>query len=544
MRFALAQINPLVGDLVGNSEKIRKFCMKSRELNPDLIIFSELSLVGYPPRDLLIKSDFLLDVQKEIDKLVEYTKTLGKTAILFGAPVEKQVGGVNKLFNCAILAQGGEILFEKKKSLLPTYDVFDEVRYFEASSENDVFEICGEKLGITVCEDAWGQCQNEYGICYGTDPVKELCDKGASIIINLSASPFQIGKDEIRYNIFSSHCKKYSVPFVFLNQVGGNDELIFDGNSMILDSKGDVVDCAKSFSEDLILFDSGIQNTSKKFTPTIMVESAYNSLVLGVSDYIRKTGFQSAVIGLSGGIDSAVVACIARDALGEKNVLGITMPGPFSSKGSIVDSKKLADNLGIQFLKKPITNIFELYESSLEKDFDVEGVCRENIQARIRGNILMAFSNKFGHILLSTGNKSELAVGYCTLYGDMSGGLSVISDVPKTLVYEIADFINRSAEVIPKEIIDKEPSAELSPNQKDSDSLPNYGVLDSILHGLIDENKSLAELVELGFDKEIVRWVSTALKRTEFKRRQAPPGLKITSIAFGFGRRMPIAAKY
>ena len=544
MKILLAQINAVVGDISGNSQKIQDICTKLEGDKPDLIVFPELSLVGYPPRDLLSKDDFNLLVESEIKKLLEFTKSFKDTALLFGAPIRKNIFGETKLFNSAILIQNGLILFEKYKSLLPTYDVFDEVRYFQASDVNDIFEFGGEKLGITICEDAWGFCQNEYGVCYGFDPVDTLCNAGASIIINLSASPFQMGKDVSRHEIFSAHCKKYSVPFVFVNQVGANDELVFDGSSMVLDSNGDVILALKSFTEDLAVFDTSIDAASHEFKPQNPIDSAYNALVLGVRDYLHKTGFKSAVIGLSGGIDSAVVACIAVDALGADNVLGITMPGPFSSDGSVFDSKNLAENLGIQFLKKPITSIYELYESNLQGDLSGGGVCWENIQARIRGNILMAFSNKFGHLLLSTGNKSELAVGYCTLYGDMSGGLSVISDVPKTLVYELANYINRESEIIPKNILTKPPSAELSPNQKDSDTLPDYTLLDKILFGLLDGNKSVETLINEGFDEKTVSFVSHALKSTEYKRRQAAPGLKITSKAFGFGRRMPIAAKY
>lgn len=544
MKILLAQINAVVGDISGNSQKIQDICTKLEGDKPDLIVFPELSLVGYPPRDLLSQDDFNLLVESEIKKLLEFTKSFKDTALLFGAPIRKNIFGETKLFNSAILIQNGLILFEKYKSLLPTYDVFDEVRYFQASDVNDIFEFGGEKLGITICEDAWGFCQNEYGVCYGFDPVDTLCNAGASIIINLSASPFQMGKDVSRHEIFSAHCKKYSVPFVFVNQVGANDELVFDGSSMVLDSNGDVILALKSFTEDLAVFDTSIDAASHEFKPQNPIDSAYNALVLGVRDYLHKTGFKSAVIGLSGGIDSAVVACIAVDALGADNVLGITMPGPFSSDGSVFDSKNLAENLGIQFLKKPITSIYELYESNLQGDLSGGGVCWENIQARIRGNILMAFSNKFGHLLLSTGNKSELAVGYCTLYGDMSGGLSVISDVPKTLVYELANYINRESEIIPKNILTKPPSAELSPNQKDSDTLPDYTLLDKILFGLLDGNKSVETLINEGFDEKTVSFVSHALKSTEYKRRQAAPGLKITSKAFGFGRRMPIAAKY
>jgi NAD+ synthase (glutamine-hydrolysing) len=440
----------------------------------------------------------------------------------------------------------GELLFTHHKSLLPTYDVFDEPRYFEPGMVDTVVKFKDTILGISVCEDAWNDPALWPRRTYHHDPIETMAKSGARIIINIAASPFHRGKERLRYDIVRSHACKHRSPFLFVNQVGANDELIFDGRSICLDGAGDPIAILPSFQEKIqtISLDQGRVGTS--YEPQEEIESVYQALVLGLKDYITKCGFTTAILGLSGGIDSAVTCCIAVEALGRENVVAVTMPGPYSSPSSADDSKNLAENLGISFQVIPISPLYEAYMKSLQPHFKEReaDVTEENIQARIRGNILMALSNKFGHLVLSTGNKSELAVGYCTLYGDMSGGLSVISDVPKTMVYELAGYINKQSPVIPQEIINKAPTAELRENQTDQDTLPPYEVLDQILHYYLDEHYSMEDILRLDFEPETVLWVVRAIDRNEYKRRQGPPGLKVTSKAFGTGRRMPIAAKF
>ncbi|MCD6127297.1 MAG: NAD+ synthase [Methanomicrobia archaeon] len=542
MKVTIAQMNPTVGDIKGNMKKMEDVLSKT---SSDLIIFPELYITGYPPRDLLERREFIKKVQKANHEVTLLSKKYPERGILFGTVLPNKNEYGKGLYNSAVLVYNGKILIEEHKSLLPTYDVFDEARYFDPSSEISTVSFKNEILGISICEDAWNDPDLWLKRNYRIDPIEILVKKGATLLINISASPFSMGKDEIRYRIIRNHALKHKKRFIFVNQVGGNDELIFDGKSMYIDENGNLIDILPSFEEFIKTIDLGLKNPVP-FTPEERISSVYRALVLGLRDYMRKCGFKKAVLGLSGGIDSAVTCCIAVEAMGSENVLGVSMPSEYSSEGSVKDSKKLAENLGIEFKIIPITPIFRSYLSTLKEHFEgrKEDVTEENIQARIRGNILMALSNKFGYLVLSTGNKSELAVGYCTLYGDMSGGLAVISDVPKTMVYELAYYINRESEIIPEEIIKKPPSAELRPDQLDQDTLPPYDILDRILHLYLDQYCTYEEIVKEGLDPETVRWVINAVNRNEYKRRQAVPGLKVTTKAFGTGRRMPIAAVY
>lgn len=546
MKVTIAQLNPVVGDIKGNLDKLKNALAGSSKDGTDLIVFSELFLVGYPPKDLLERPWFINKVTAAINEVTRISEDYPETGILLGAPLPTAQNTGRALANTAVLIYRGKVLFTQQKSLLPTYDVFDEARHFEPAREIRVVTFKGEKLGISVCEDAWnGPDFWPKQTVYDFDPIQELVSQGASLLLNISASPFHLGKDELRFKLIQNHARKHRIPFVFVNQVGGNDELIFDGGSMCFDGLGDPIIVAPFFSEFLRTVDMSMPGAPGSFLPYDRIESVYHALVLGLRDYMRKCGFSRAVLGLSGGIDSALTAVLAVEALGKENVLGITMPSMFSSGGSVEDSRKLAEALGIQFKIIPIARVYQAYLETLSGHFEgrERNETEENIQARIRGNILMAFSNKFGYLALSTGNKSELAVGYCTLYGDMSGGLSVISDVPKTMVYELANYINREREIIPRTVIEKAPSAELRPNQTDQDTLPPYPVLDKILFYYIEEGYSLEEIVALGIDPETVKWVIRTVDRNEYKRKQAAPGLKVTSKAFGTGRRMPVAKK-
>lgn len=547
MKITIAQLNPVVGDVRGNLDKIINV-LRENTSKSNLIIFSELFLVGYPPKDLIERKSFMNRVQEAVAELQQISRSYPETGILFGTPWPTYRSIGKGCANAALLLCNGEILLNQEKSLLPTYDVFDEARYFDPAEKIALIEFKGEKLGITICEDAW----NEEGFwpnqrkAYKADPVDELVALGATMLINISASPFQAGKEAVRYDLIANQAKKHGLPFAFINQVGGNDELVFDGGSMIFAGTGAPLCLAPFFKEYIQTIDTEKAADSENiFERPCEIEMVHQALVLGMHDYLTKCGFSKAVIGLSGGIDSALVCFLAVEALGKENVLGITMPSPYSSAGSIADSQQLADNLGIQIKNIPISGIFESYLNCLTPYFDGKkpDATEENIQARIRGNIVMAFSNKFGYLALSTGNKSEMAVGYCTLYGDMSGGLSAISDVPKTMVYELCEHINSNGEKIPRNIIEKAPSAELRPDQKDQDTLPPYSILDKILQYYIEEGQSLEQIVAAGFAKETVEWVIRTVDRNEYKRGQAAPGLKITSKAFGIGRRMPLAKK-
>ena len=546
MKITLAQLNPTIGDIQGNLAKVEKTLSACSKDSPDLVVFSELFLVGYPPRDLLERPSFIARTRGAIEKLLKVSRNYGQTGIIVGVPQPNHQPTGKAIHNSALLMYQGKLLFTHHKSLLPTYDVFDEPRYFEPGMVDTVVKFKDTILGISVCEDAWNDPALWPRRTYHHDPIETMAKSGARIIINIAASPFHRGKERLRYDIVRSHACKHQIPFVFVNQVGANDELIFDGRSICLDGAGNPIAVLPSFQEKIqtISLDQG--GVATPYKPQEEIESVYQALVLGLKDYMAKCGFTTALLGLSGGIDSAVTCCIAVEALGSENVVAVTMPGPYSSPGSAEDSKNLAENLGISFQVIPISPLYEAYMESLEPHFKGReaDVTEENIQARIRGNILMALSNKFGHLVLSTGNKSELAVGYCTLYGDMSGGLSVISDVPKTMVYELAGYINRQFPVIPQEILKKAPTAELRENQTDQDTLPPYEVLDQILHYYLDEHYSMEDILRFDFEPETVRWVVRAIDRNEYKRRQGPLGLKVTSKAFGTGRRMPIAAKF
>lgn len=545
MKLTLAQLNPTVGDFEGNFNKLKSSVECANRDHSDLIVFSELYLCGYPPRDLLERPDFLAKVDEYIEKILTFSKSYPDLGMLLGTVTQSSLSWGKGLHNSGLLIENGLILFTQHKTLLPTYDVFDEARYFDPAETIDVFQYKGEVLGITICEDAWNEPDFLPQKGYEINPLKILYQKGATLFINLSSSPFHAGKIKARYHLMQKHISKYPIPFCFVNQVAGNDELIFDGNSMVLNKDQSLFCQFPGFEEYVASVDLN-QKTSFPFHAGNDVEDVCQALILGIRDYVTKCGFKSVVLGLSGGIDSAVVCALSSEALGSENVLAITMPSQYSSEGSISDSQALADRLGIDFRIIPIKDIISSYMNSVESDFKgtPAGVAEENIQARIRGDIIMAFSNKFNHLALSTGNKSELAMGYCTLYGDMSGGLSVISDVPKGMVYELAKYINREKDIIPDAIITKPPSAELSPDQKDEDTLPPYSILDQILYLYLDKQHSRNQIVHEGFDSEIVEWVINTFNRNEYKRRQAAPGLKVTSKAFGVGRRMPIAAKY
>lgn len=549
MIISLCQLNPIVGNINYNLQLLFNALEKKKDNKCDLFVFPELFLQGYPPKDLLEKRWFLEQSQSAIKECCNFSKKFPDSGIIVGTilPSHKKFG--KPLINGAVFIYNGSIIFTVAKTLLPTYDVFDESRYFEFGEEVDVISFKGEKIGITICEDVWNVSEFLPKRLYKRDPVAELANKGASLIINISASPFEIEKDRLRYKLISKHAKTHSIPFVFVNQVGGNDELIFDGSSMFFDRNGNLQKKLPSFKEDIDIINTDkIDNsirTEEIFSDN--TSSAYEALVLGLKDYVRKCGFNSILLGLSGGIDSAVTAVLSTAAVGAENVWGITMPSRYSSEGSIKDSQELAKRLGIKFSIIPIEDIFCSFLSTLKPTFvnQPENVAEENLQARIRGTILMAISNKYSkYLLVSTGNKSELSVGYSTLYGDMNGGLAVISDVPKKMVYELAYYINKDREIIPESIIKKPPSAELRYNQKDEDTLPPYSILDTIIEKMIEDNKSINQIISEGFDETTVKWVADAIAKSEYKRKQAPPGLKITSKAFGSGRRFPIAAKY
>jgi len=547
MKITVAQLNPEVGDIEGNLSKLVQEVEKASEEKSDLVVFPELFITGYPPRDLLEYPFFLEQVEKAVNEIIRMSKKIFNTGIIFGAPCRQKNSPEKGIYNSAFLVYRGEPVHIQHKSLLPTYDVFDETRYFNRAVEINPVAFKDEVLGISICEDAWNHPDFwPQKKSYTIDPITVLADRGATILINISASPFNAGKEEVRYRLISDHATKLKLPFLYVNQVGGNDELVFDGRSMFIAPDGKCIELLPAFKEEVSLVDTKNIRHGFKYSPLDPIESIYGALVLGIKDYMKKCGFKKTLIGLSGGIDSSVTACLAAAAAGRENVLGVAMPSPFSSRESLEDAQKLARNLGISFMVIKITGIYNSYLETMEKPFAglEKDITEENIQARIRGNLLMALSNKFGHLVLSTGNKSELAVGYCTMYGDMSGGLAVISDVPKTMVYQLAEFINREGEIIPQRVLEKPPSAELKPDQKDQDTLPPYPVLDRILYHHIEERLSVRDIVKKGFDKNTVEWVVKNVAKNEYKRKQAAPGLKITTKAFGTGRRMPLAARY
>ena len=547
MKIALAQINPTIGDFTGNLEKVVDASRRAAALGARLTVFSELVLCGYPPADFLEKPSFLARCSTAVDELAAATREL-PTAVLAGValPAEAETG--KPAVNAAVLLDGGRLLLEQHKRLLPFYDVFDEQRYFAPSRPQQVVELDGVRLAITICEDAWNDKNFWPQRLYSVDPVEELMRQKPALYINLSASPFWHGKRAIRRRMLAAIARRDGVPVLLCNQVGGNDSLIFDGSSMALNARGELIAQAASFEEDLIVLDL-VAPYDAQALPAAEEDdtaAAYRALVLGTRDYVCKCGFRKVLVGLSGGIDSALVAAIAKDALGAENVIGIGMPSPYSSTGSIDDSRRLAANLGIRYEVIGISGLFEEYARALEPLFagTKPDITEENIQSRIRGCLLMALSNKFSALVLTTGNKSEMAVGYCTLYGDMVGALAVIGDLVKTRVYAVCRWLNRNGEVIPEAILTKPPSAELRPDQKDTDSLPPYEILDPILEAYVERYETPERIAEAhGFPLKLVQQVVRLVERSEYKRQQAAPVLKVTSKSFGMGRRFPIAVK-
>lgn len=542
MKIALAQINTTVGDLAGNEARILAAAARGQSAGADLVLFPELTITGYPPRDLLLKKDFIAGNLAVLQRLASAS---GPTALLVGYVGENKNNPGRDVANQAALLQNGRIVATRAKTLLPTYDVFDEDRYFEPAAGNDPVSIAGQTCGVTICEDVWNDEDFWPHRRYRVNPVGKVLAAGARCLFNISASPWMVGKEKLRAQMLASLARKAGCPVALCNLVGGNDELVFDGNSLVFNGAGELIAQGRAFEEDFVVVDTG---SSPPISPRAPPEEecVYKALVLGLRDYFHKCGFQSAVLGLSGGIDSALVACLAVAALGPDHVQGVSLPSQFSSQGSLDDARLLAQRLGLRYDVIPIQPCFEAVKQQVKPVFGArpEDTAEENIQARLRGVILMALSNKFGSLLLTTGNKSELAVGYCTLYGDMCGGLAVISDVPKTMVYRLARWINRDREIIPAASITKPPSAELRPNQTDQDSLPPYETLDAILEHYVVCGRSPAEIARLGFAPETVRQVIRLIDVNEYKRRQAAPGLKVTSKAFGLGRRFPIAQRY
>ena len=544
MKVALAQVNTTVGDFPGNTEKLRQFVRKAQRAGAELVIFPELFLCGYPPRDLVDKPSFLERNQRELEGLA---REFADVALICGFVGKADNAAGKPAANSAAFLTGGRIQFVQSKMLLPTYDVFDEARHFAPAQAQKVLPLCGQQWALTICEDIWNDQHFWKKQLYTRDPVEELVQQGATALLNISASPYFIGKRAFRLEMLRAFARRYRMPVLFVNQVGGNDSLVFDGSSVVLDPEGNVCAQAASFEEDLITFDTATGRGDIHAQAEEPEEAVYRALVLGTRDYVQKCGFQSVLVGLSGGIDSSLTVAIAVEALGKDNVLGVSMPGPYSSPGSWEDARALAAHLGIRLEVLPITDIFQQYLETLRPAFTgkPQDVAEENIQSRIRGNLLMALSNKFHALVLSTGNKSELAMGYCTLYGDMAGGLAVISDIPKTMVYRLAALVNREREIIPQAVLEKPPSAELRPNQKDTDSLPPYEILDVILKAYIEDCETPPQIAEnYGVDLGLVRSVVARVDGNEYKRQQAPPGLKVTSKAFGIGRRYPIAQRY
>jgi len=576
MKIALAQINTTVGDFAGNIDRIVKYAQRARERGADLVVFPELALCGYPPRDLVERPGFICNSENELERLAGL---LPPIPTLVGYVRRSHAVQGKAVADAAALIKEGRVVLDYTKILLPFYDVFDESRYFEPGQSIHLQELNGFKVGITICEDVWNDKHFWKKQRYTRNPVEECVRAGANLLLNIASSPFSTEKIQLRYDMLKAIADTRHIPVVYVNQVGGNDQLVFDGSSMAFNANGELCARARSFEEDLVIYDTSSNSPPQmpllieegksgppltplrseerirgehgpleiRSAPTSETEAVYQALKLGVHDYVVKCGFQKVIVGVSGGIDSSLVATLAADALGPENVTGVGMPGPYSSSGSIRDAEALARNLHIDFRIIPITPIFESYLSALDPAFEGQprDVTEENIQARIRGNILMALSNKFGSLLLSTGNKSELAAGYCTLYGDMAGGLAAIADVPKVMVYDLARYVNRAGERIPQACLEKPPSAELRPNQTDQDTLPPYEVLDAILKDYIEEALSSQQIAEKHhFDLTLVENTVRKVNGAEYKRQQAPPTLKVTAKAFGMGRRYPIAQKY
>jgi NAD+ synthase (glutamine-hydrolysing) len=542
MKIFIGQINPIVGALASNAELIHRAYDEGVRAGADIVMVPELAVTGYPPRDLLDRNVFVDAALAIRDELAASTR---ETALIFGCIARSTKWCGKPLHNVAVVAQHGRIIAEQQKSLLPTYDVFDELRYFEPGSGARIIELSGHKLGITICEDWWYDDEILDTKMYCRNPVDELARQGAEVILNISASPFNAGKRDARYGLFKQIAERYKVPLVYVNQIGANDELLFDGSSIVINGRGETVFCAPAFEEysGLVQLDGLPCESSASLDDA---EEIGRALILGLRDYINKCGFKDVVIGLSGGIDSAVTAAIAVEALGAEHVTGIGMPSQFSSQHSVDDARSLAQNLGIAFHIVPIADIYVPYGTAIDTLFNEQkfDTTNENVQARIRGNILMAWSNRTGAMVLSTGNKSEMAVGYCTLYGDMAGGLALLGDVYKTMVYRVARWLNRDRTVIPESSITKPPSAELRPNQTDQDSLPPYDVLDGILKLYIEEWQEVDQIAAAGFDKDLVARTLKLVDTNEFKRRQAAPTIRVSSKAFGSGRQMPIAQRW
>jgi len=540
MKIGICQINPIIGDFEHNTSLIIKASEQARKKGCSLVIFPELALPGYPPKDLLEKPAFVEENLIQLEHLATQTKGIH---ILCGCVGKNPRKTGKPLINAAALIKDGHVLKKGGKRLLPTYDVFDETRYFEPAKKSLLFELEGTRFGVTICEDIWNFGDFEGVPKYESDPVSDLSSRGIDVLINISASPYTLGKAHLRMNMLKKISTRHKIPTIYCNQVGGNDDLLFDGFSMVMDKNGRLIQAGKEFEADLIIWDTSKGHKTLKDPFQSDEESVLKGLIMGTRDYTVKCGFKKVLVGLSGGVDSSLVAVIAQRALGPENVTGVSMPSPYTSEFSKEDARKLANNLGIHFEEIPIDDVYQSYKQSLSHIFEGldEDVTEENIQARIRGNFLMALSNKFNSLLLSTGNKSEIATGYCTLYGDMSGGLAVISDVPKTMCYRLARHINREKEIIPERILSRPPSAELRPDQMDQDALPPYDVLDEIVEAAVVKNLSFDQIVALGHDPDVVRDVLTRLTVNEYKRRQAPPGLKVTTKAFGYGRRYPIA---
>jgi len=544
MRIALGQINTTVGALKQNALKMLSYIERAKEEKAEMILFPELAIPGYPPKDLLEKAGFVEENVRILHAMAERIDGI-VTVVGFAEPNPEPEG--KRFYNSAAVIKNRKVVSIHRKSLIPTYDVFDEGRYFEPAKDQQLFILEGQRIGVTICEDIWNEKDYAPQLLYHLNPVKIAAEKNADFIINISSSPYHLEKWDERHDLMRGEAMRYHKFVVYVNLIGGNDELIFDGRSVVFSPDGEIIARAKDFEEDLLIVDLESKEKNLRSSSNNLMENARKALILGLRDYVGKCGFKKVLLGLSGGLDSAVTAALAVEALGPENVLGVLMPSMYSSGHSVTDAVQLAKNLGIKHELIPIKKIFEVYQDELRPVFRnlPEDITEENLQARIRGNLLMALSNKFGMMLLSTGNKSELAVGYTTLYGDSCGGLAVISDLPKTMVYQLAGHINREREIIPVNTIDKPPSAELRPNQKDSDSLPSYEILDVILVSYVEDNLSLDQIVErTGFDRDLVANILRKVDHNEYKRKQLPIGLKLTTKAFGFGRRMPIAQKY
>ncbi|MDD5556961.1 MAG: NAD+ synthase [bacterium] len=543
MKIALAQINPTVGDFRGNVRKILSFSRRAERAGASLCLFPEMAVTGYPARDLLLNTDFIDDNLRALDRIARGT---GAMPIVVGFAARSRSATGRGLFNAGALVRRGKVRQVFRKMLLPTYDVFDETRYFDPADRVSVARIGRARIGLTICEDIWNAPDLWRQRFYAADPVELLMRRGVDAVVNIAASPFALGRRALRRRILRGVVSRAGVPVYFVNQVGGNDQLIFDGCSLALDARGEPTGRGRAFGEDLVVADPRAPLPAAREREEPCEETVLRALVLGVADYARKCGFAEAVIGLSGGIDSAVTACIAAKALGPRRVHGVAMPSPYTSRASVEDARALARNLGLRFSVIPISGLYRAHLRTLRPLFRGrrEDETEENVQARIRGTILMALSNKFGWLVISTGNKSEVAVGYCTLYGDMTGGLAALSDVPKTLVWRLARSINRRGEVIPSRTIERPPSAELRPGQTDADSLPPYELLDGVLGRYVERRERPEEIIAAGYDRALVCDIVRRVERNEYKREQAPPGLRITTKAFGHGRRMPIAQRY